>query len=159
MINLVLCRSFAPRLRLGSSTARIFWRQDHDSTIHHTDFEVSICLPCTGMHVLASSLHSGFLAPNTCGESIPSIILSGASTDFGDIQAHSDRSDGRSPSEETKEIERTSLSLRSSTAPIILKSPSSPRAQQRRDATRRDVCEGFAGRRESEIAATVTIAK
>ena len=43
--------SFAPRLRLGSSTARICWRQDHDSTIHHTDFEVSICLPCTGMHV------------------------------------------------------------------------------------------------------------
>ena len=54
--------------------------------------------------MLASSLHSGFLAPNTCDESIPS-ILSGASTDFGDIQAHSDCSDGRSPSEETKEVE------------------------------------------------------
>ena len=46
--------------------------------------------------------------------------------------------------------------LRSSTAPIIFISPSSPpdTGQQRRDATHRDVREGFAGRRD--FAATVS---
>ena len=46
--------------------------------------------------------------------------------------------------------------MRSSNAPIIFISPSSPpdTAQQRRDATHRDVREGFAGRRD--FAATVS---